>query len=339
MNKFFLNKKYKSEMKQKVKFFTLSMSLLILCSCKSKIAAFKASGIFEAKEVIISAEASGRIDELLLEEGTNLLAGQSVGKINCSQQEFITQQANASLQSINSKTADPTANIKVLERQKLVQENQVQILKDQFETILREESRLSKLVQAQAIPAKQLDDLLSTKTVMQKQIESAQQQVSVTEAQIKAARQNTALQNRAILSEKSPLSVRVEQLRDLEKKCEIVNPIKGTVLTQYTNKYEMATPGKALYKIANLDTLYLKAYVTGDQLPEIKLNQELNIHTQQGEHESNFKGILTWISDKAEFTPKSIMTADERSNLVYPIKIKVANDGDLKLGLFAEVNW
>ena len=122
----------------------------------------------------------------------------------------------------------------------------------------------------------------------------------------------------------------------------IINPIHGTVLTQYTNPYEVATVGKALYKIANMDTLYLKAYITGTQLGEIKLNQTIDIIVNQGTQEEIQKGIITWISDKAEFTPKSIMTVDERSNLVYPIKVKIGNDafgGKLKLGMFAELNW
>lgn len=322
------------------KYFILYLAVaLFLISCKQKQHAYKASGIFEAKEVIVSAETGGRIDELSIEEGITLGAGAQIGKINCTQQELITRQANESLQSLNSKTADASANISVLEKQKSVQENQVKIIEDQYSTLLKEEARIKKLVDAQAIPSKQLDDIQSNKSVMQKQILTANQQILVLEEQIRATRKNTAVQNRAILSEKSPISARIDQLKDLEKKCDIINPIKGTVLTQYTNRYEMATPGKALYKIANLDTLFLKAYITGSQLPEIKLNQELSIRTQQGEHENNYKGMVTWISDKAEFTPKSIMTADERANLVYPIKIKVVNDGNLKLGLFAEVNW
>lgn len=320
-------------------FLLLAASFGILISCNSKQNAYKASGIFEAKEVIVSAETAGRIDDLSIEEGTTLQKGQNIGKINCSQQELSTKQANETLQSLSSKTADASANIRVLEKQKSVQENQAKIIEDQYSTLLKEEARIKKLVDAQAIPSKQWDDIQSNKSVMQKQIYSANQQIQVIEEQIKAAYKNTAIQNRAILSEKNPISARIDQLKDLEKRCDIINPINGTVLTQYTNKYEMATPGKALYKIANLDTLFLKAYVTGSQLPEIKLNQELNVRTQQGDHENTYKGLVTWISDKAEFTPKSIMTADERANLVYAIKIKVVNDGNLKLGLFAEVSW
>lgn len=308
-------------------------------SCKKKGQAYKASGIFESKEIIVAAETAGKVESLNIEEGTVLQAGQTVGTINCAQQELAAKQATESLQSLNLKTADANPNISVLEQQKILQQNQIRILEDQLSVAVREEARIQKLVNAQAIPTKQLDDVQSQKSILQKQVQSGHEQLIVLDKQIQAARQNTALQNRAILSEKTPLNTKVDQLKDLAKKCTIINPINGTVLTQYTNAYEMASPGKALYKIANLDTMYLKAYITGTQLGQIKLHQTVDVIVHQGEKANIQKGIINWISDKAEFTPKSIMTVDERANLVYPIKVKVMNDGSLKIGLFAEVNW
>jgi HlyD family secretion protein len=317
----------------------LLAGLMIVPSCRSKQKQYKASGIFEAKEIIVSAESGGKIEQLNIEDGMKLNAGQLVGAINCSQQELIAQQANESLKSLSLKTNDASANVKVLEQQKMVQANQVKIIEDQLATAQREESRIQKLVSAQAVPSKQLDDIQSARSILQKQIESAKSQLNVIEEQVNASRQNVATQNKAILSEKSPMEARIEQLKDLEKKCQIINPIRGTVLTQYTYAYEVANMGKALYKIANLDTLYLKAYITGTQLGDIQLNQSVDVIVNQGKEEDIQKGTITWISDKAEFTPKSIMTVDERANLVYPIKIKTPNTGKLKIGLFAEVNW
>lgn len=315
------------------------LAVMVMPSCRSKQKQYKASGIFEAKEIIVSAESGGKIEQLNVEDGMKLNAGQLVGAINCSQQELIAQQANESLKSLSLKTNDASANVKVLEQQKTVQENQVKVIEDQLATALREETRIQKLVTAQAVPSKQLDDIQSARSLLQKQIESAKSQLNVIQEQINAARQNVATQNKAILSEKSPMEARIEQLKDLEKKCQIINPINGTVLTQYTYAYEVANMGKALYKIANLDTLFLKAYITGTQLGEIQLNQSVDIIVNQGKEEDIQKGTITWISDKAEFTPKSIMTVDERANLIYPIKIKTPNTGKLKIGLFAEVNW
>lgn len=317
----------------------LLAGLITFVSCHSAQKHYKASGIFEAKEIIVSAESGGKIERLNIDEGMQLTAGQLVGVINCSQQELIAQQANETLKSLSQKTNDATANVRVFEQQKTVQASQIKLIEDQLSTATREEARILKLVNAQAVPAKQLDDIQSNKSVIQKQLESAKAQLNVIQEQINAARSNVAIQNRSILSETSPMTARIEQLKDLEKKCQIINPINGTVLTQYTNAYEVANAGKALYKIANLDTLYLKAYITGTQLGQIKLNQAVDIIVNQGDKEEMHKGIINWISDKAEFTPKSIMTVEERANLVYPIKVKVPNAGQLKIGLFAEVNW
>ena len=314
--------------------------ILITWGCNKHKQAYKASGIFEAQEIIVGAESSGKVEQLQVEEGMVLNAGQPVGMISCNQQALMSSQADESLKSLNAKTLDAGANIKVLDRQIVLQQNQVRIAEDQLATLLQEEGRIQRLVKAEAAPSKQLDDIQNQKKILEKQVQSAKAQIDVINEQIKATRQNTAIQNRAILSEKSPLSARVEQLKDLEEKCKIINPISGTVLNQYTYAFEVVNIGKALYKIANLDTLYLKVYITGNQLGEIKLHQAVQIYIQQGDESSfNYEGRVTWISDKAEFTPKSIMTVDERANLVYPVKIKVANDGQIKLGMFAEVNW
>lgn len=320
--------------------FSFLAVTLIITSCNKNQQAYKASGVFEAKEIIVSAESSGKVEQLQVEEGMILKAGQQVGMISCSQQELMAAQADESLKSLNAKTVDAGPNVKVLEQQVVLQQNQVRIVEDQLTTLSTEEARLQRLVKAEAAPVKQLDDIQSQKRVLEKQLTSAKSQIDLIKQQIEAARQNTAIQNRAILSEKSPMAVRIEQLKDLESKCKIVNPISGTVLNQYTYVFEIANVGKALYKIANLDTLFLKAYITGVQLGELKLNQTVQVHINQGDKKTtNYSGQVIWISDKAEFTPKSIMTVDERANLVYPVKIKVINDGQIKLGMFAEVNW
>lgn len=319
----------------------LIVLLLVLTSgCNKNRKDYKASGIFEGREVIVSAESSGKLLSLDVEEGMVLDAGSQVGLISCSQQELSVQQAQATLESIDAKKADAGPNIKVLEQQVVLNQNQIRILEDQLAALARDETRLQRLVEAEAAPVKQLDDIRTQKSVVEKQITVAKTQVEITRQQIEAARQNVAIQNRAILSEKSPLSARLDQLEDLEERCKITNPIRGTVLTQYAYAHETVNAGKALYKIADLDTLYLKTYITGTQLGEIRLGQDMTVMIDQGgETVLTYPGIVTWITDKAEFTPKSIMTVDERANLVYPIKIKVANDGRIKLGMFAEVNW
>ena len=162
--------------------------------------------------------------------------------------------------------------------------------------------------------------------------------MTVTQEQIRLFQSNTATQNRSILSEKAPLEKAAQQLQAQINKGQIVNPVAGTVLTNYALKGEMAVLGKPLYKIANTDTLFLRAYITGGQLPLIKSGQRVQVRIDHGEKAyKSYPGIITWISDKSEFTPKTIQTKEERANLVYAIKVSVKNDGYLKIGMYGEV--
>jgi len=163
-------------------------------------------------------------------------------------------------------------------------------------------------------------------------------QMDVTAQQIKVQLNNTSTQNRSILSEQPSLQKRVAQLQDQLQRSNVINPLSGTVLTKYAQAGEVTAAGKALYKIADLSTLKLRAYITGDQLSQIKLNQLVKVLVDNGAKEyKNYTGTISWISDKAEFTPKTIQTKDERANLVYAIKIDVKNDGYLKIGMYGEV--
>jgi HlyD family secretion protein len=149
-----------------------------------------------------------------------------------------------------------------------------------------------------------------------------------------------ATQNRIILSEGKPLEKRVAQLDDQLKKANIINPVNGTVITKYAEAGEMTSSGKALYKIADLSTMTLRAYITGTQLSQVKLGQTVKVLVDDGADKyKEIPGNITWISDKAEFTPKTIQTKDERANLVYAIKVKVKNDGYLKIGMYGEVKF
>jgi HlyD family secretion protein len=136
------------------------------------------------------------------------------------------------------------------------------------------------------------------------------------------------------------LEVQIEQLNDQLRKCRIINPLNGTVLTKYAEANEMASPGKPLYKLADLSTIILRIYITGNQLPLVKLNQKVNVFTDDGKGGyKETEGIVTWMNDKAEFTPKTIQTKDERANLVYAVKIKMKNDGTFKIGMYGEIKF
>jgi len=174
--------------------------------------------------------------------------------------------------------------------------------------------------------------------VLKEKIVAAKTQLNVLQSQINSQRRSVAIQNRGILSEKEPMEKKVALIQDQLNKTLIKNPVSGTVLTKYAEENEFTATGKALYKIANLSTMKLRAYITGNQLSQVKLNQPVKVKVDDGKGKYRvLPGTITWISDKAEFTPKTIQTKDERANLVYAVKINVANDGYLKIGMYGEV--
>lgn len=297
---------------------------VIISSCGGSKPDYDASGNFEADEVIVSAEQNGQILSFPLQEGTQINAGQIVGQLDVTIPTLQKEQVQASIEALSQKTQNPIPQTQLVERQLMVQEAQLQ---QQY----RERARTENLVKSDAATQKQLDDINALIVQMERQL-------SVTRQQLKLNNSNTATQNRSILSEKAPLEKNLAQLDEQVRKGQIINPVTGTVLSKYAYQGEIATIGKPLYKIANIDTLYLKAYVTGTTLPSIKLGQQVNVRIDQGKKAyKSYQGVITWIADKSEFTPKTIQTKNERANLVYAIKIRVKNDGFLKLGMYGEM--
>jgi HlyD family secretion protein len=308
-----------------MKYLLISLCLTIfLASCSNKQDEYSASGNFEADETIVSAQQNGQLLSFIVKEGDSLSKGAIVGQIDVTGATLQKEQAQASIRALHEKTTDPRPQLELVRKQLAVQQSQ--LAQQQ-----REKTRTENLVQADAATQKQLDDINAGIDQLEKQIAVTKQQLAVQET-------NIANQNRSVLSESAPLERSVDQYQDQIEKGEIVNPTGGTVLTSYALQGEVATMGKALYKIANLDTLTLRAYITGTQLPGIRLGQELPVRIDAGNKSyKQYQGTLIWVSDKSEFTPKTIQTRDERANLVYAIKIRVKNDGFLKIGMYAEV--
>ena len=310
-------------MKQKFQLVVIILTT-ILFSCNRDGNKFDASGTFEADEVVVSSLANGKILSLNIEEGSALAKDSIVGFVDPTDLSLQKQQVQASIQALGEKTSDVTPQVKLLQDQLGVQQTQLN-------NLLHERTRIENLLKEDAATQKQLDDINF-------QIESAKRQMNVTQQQINVQKNNVATQNRSILSEGKPLEKKAEQLQDQLNKTKIKNPINGTVLTKYAEMGEITSNGKALYKIADLSTITLRAYVTGTQLPQIKLGQQVQVFIDSGANKyRQYPGIITWISDKAEFTPKTIQTKEERANLVYAIKIKIKNDGYLKIGMYGEV--
>jgi len=304
---------------------TLLISMLAL-SCGNGNGNFDASGTFEAEEVIVSAETAGRITAFDAEEGAALQLGQIAVRIDTLPLSLQAKQVDATIASLNERTGSETPLVNTLKQQMQVQSTQIAALE-------REEQRIRKLVEADAATSKQLDDVTT-------QLNVAKEQRTLTQKQLDQETANLNLRNRSVLSEQQPLSVRKEQILDQLDRSMVRNPVKGTVLTSYAEVGEVTGPGKALYKIANLDSMVLRAYISGDQLASVKPGQKVKVMIDKNEDEYlNYDGIVSWISDKAEFTPKTIQTKDERAHLVYAMKIRVNNDGAIKIGMWGEVQF
>jgi HlyD family secretion protein len=309
-----------------LKNISIAFFTAMVLSCNNNSNKADASGNFEADEVIVSAQQNGQILSFNVNEGDTLSYGKIVGYIDTSNLALQKAQVQATLESLHEKTTDPEPQIELVKKQLAVQQTQLAKLE-------RDQQRYQNLLKADATTQKQVDDINS-------QVEEMKRQIAVTQQQIDLYNSNIATQNRTVLSEKSPLQKSIAQIENEISKGQIVNPVSGTVLTKYAMQGEMATIGKPLYKIANIDTITLRAYITGSQLSQVKLGQQVKVLIDSGaKGYKEYPGTIFWISDKSEFTPKTIQTKDERANLVYAIKIRVKNDGYLKIGMYAEVKF
>ena len=306
------------------KIFVSLLLFVLVQACGNKKEIYDASGSFETDEVVVSSELGGQLIQLNVEEGDILNKGQLVGVVDSTNLTLQKEQVKATIASLSEKTNNVQPQIELLQKQ-------LQVQQSQLTNLLHEKERTERLIKADAATGKQLDDINS-------QIDVLHKQMQVTGKQIDVQRNNAGTQNRSILSEAGPLQKQAAQVQQQISKTRIVNPINGTVITKYAQQGEITTPGKALYKIADLSYLNLRAYVTGAQLSQIKLGQQVKVLIDDGAKKyRSYTGTITWISDKAEFTPKTIQTKEERANLVYATKIKVKNDGYLKLGMYGEV--
>jgi HlyD family secretion protein len=309
----------------------LKLNVLVLVSiffhaCTGNGKNYDASGTFESDEVIVSSAQTGKIQIFNVQEGDTISQNKIVGSVDAENIALQKQQVEASIQALEEKTMDPSEQIKLLR-------DQLEVQRAQLANLEYERIRIENLLKQDAATGKQLDDINAQIDVVKKQMDVTQQQINV-------QRSNVATQNRGILSESKPMQKRVEQLDDQLLKANIINPINGTVITKYAEAGEMTSVGKALYKIADLTIMTLRAYITGNQLSKIKLGQHVKVFVDNGEDKyKEYPGTITWVSDKAEFTPKTIQTKDERANLVYAIKVKVKNDGYLKIGMYGEVDF
>ena len=288
-------------------------TILFFSSCQKQEVLSDAYGNFEATITMVSAEANGRLLFLKAEEGQKLEAGALVALVDTTQLHLQRKQIQATINTLPKKLRTDLADIEVLKNQKA--------------NMTRERDRLKRLVEKKAATPKQLDDLNG--------------EIEVVEKKINAIQSQTQTANRSILAEKGPMLAQIDIVNEQIRKSYIYNPIDGTVLTKLTEPFEMVGVGSPLYRIGQLDTLTLRFYASAVQLQDLKIGQTLEVLIDKGVQDyETLKGEISWISDQAEFTPKTIQTKEDRVNLVYAVKAKVANpDGLLKIGMPAEVNF
>lgn len=300
-----------------------TFSYLVL-ACSGNNNEYDASGTFEAIETIVPAETNGIITSFNIIEGQRLDEGIIIGQIDTIPLFLKKKQLEGQIKATGARKPN------IIE-QTAYYKKQEEASQSRLDYLIKERKRIQNLIKADAATTKQLDDINI-------QIEETQKQILIIQKQNEAQVSALKTQNSGLQSDVLPLTAQIDLINYQLAKSKIINPVHGTVLTKYAESKEMAVIGKPLYKIADLSALILRAYITGDQFAKVKIGQAVTIMVDNGEDGyKKYVGTVEWISDKAEFTPKTIQTKDERANLVYAVKIRVKNDGYLKIGMYGEV--
>jgi HlyD family secretion protein len=294
-----------------MKYYILFAAMVFLAACNRHEEKADAYGNFEATEIIVSAETNGKITDLLIEEGDDIELGGLLAVIDTTQLYLKKEQLLASGNAIDAKTQNLSVQIDVLEKQKA--------------NLLREKNRVERLLKDSAATTKQLDDISGELEVVDKKIAATKSSISTA--------------NRGILSEKEPLAVSIKQIDDMIGRSKIASPTSGTVLKKYIELGEYAAPGKPICKVADLKDMILRVYVSETSLAKVKIGSAVKVAIDNGEELKHFDGTISWVSDKAEFTPKIVQTKEERVNLVYAVKVNVKNDGSIKIGMPGEISF
>ncbi|MBR5392385.1 MAG: HlyD family efflux transporter periplasmic adaptor subunit [Prevotella sp.] len=285
---------------------------LFFSSCKEKEKEYDATGTFEATETTVFAEQSGALLTFSVNEGDNIEANMEVGLIDTTQTWLKIQQLHATKEVYRSQKPD--------------MERQIAATRQQLVKARQDEQRYRELVADGAAPSKMLDDASSQVKVLQRQLDA---QIS-----------SLSTSSRALDKQTAAADVQVSQLRDQLRKCHIITPTKGIVLEKYVERGEFVSIGKPLFKIADTENMYMRAYVTSAQLQNIKIGQQVKLFADYGNNQrKEYQGTISWISSRSEFTPKTILTDDERADLVYAIKVAIKNDGFVKIGMYGQVKF
>ena len=294
------------------KLITMASAALLLAACGNSEKEYDATGTFEATETTVSAEQNGTLLTFAINEGDEIEAESEVGLIDTTQTWLKLQQARATQEVYQSQKPD--------------MEKQTSATRQQLAKAQAEQQRYKELVADGAAPSKMLDDATNQVQVLQRQLA----------AQLSSLSNNT----NALSKQMAATEVQIDQLRDQLRKCHIKAPLKGTVLEKYAERGEFVAIGKPLFKMADMEQVYIRAYVTSAQLQSIRIGQQVKVFADYGDgKKQEYDGTVSWISSRSEFTPKTILTDDERADLVYAVKVRVKNDGFIKIGMYGEVKF
>lgn len=293
-------------------FLSIISAMTLLTACSGSDSKYDASGVFEVTEVMVSARVAGEIMDLDIDEGAEVTVGKPVGYIDTVQLYLQRLQLEANVKAAESRICDV--------------DKQTAAIRQQLDTQKKEQTRFENLVKANAGNRKQLDDITAVINLLEKQLDAQTETLINGNANAKA--------------QAEALKAQIALTNDMISKSTIASPVDGTVMAKYVEKGELAVQGRTLFKVANINDIYLKAYITSGQITGLKIGQEVKVFADSGDSgRKEYRGVISWISDKAEFTPKTIQTRDERANLVYAVKIKVQNDGYIKRGMYGEVSF
>lgn len=292
---------------KKIVFLSALLCTLISCQNNKK---YDATGIFEATTVTVSSETNGKLISFTVEEGDSVTMGQQVGLVDTTLLSLQQKQLMSQQSAVEKSSPDIAAQVAALRTQIAHQQNEC--------------DRIARLLAGGAATMKQSDD--------------ANAQLATLHGQLEGLLSTLDKDRSSITESASALQYQREQIEEQIRKSNIVAPITGTILQKYAEQGEYATPGRPLFKMANLDNIYLRSYFTASQLANITIGQEVTVIADfGGDKQYEYPGKIIWIAQESEFTPKSIQTQDTRANLVYAVKIAVSNDGRLKLGQYGEV--
>ena len=315
-------------------------ALMMLAACGKKEKAFDATGTFEATEVTISAKATGELKSLDVTEGQTVEGGTQVGRIDTYKLVRKKQQLETQRGQLQASKRQLSSNRSATSSQQLDLNKQLSSIQQQIANAQRERQRYSELVRDGAVPRKQLDDIDNQIKVLNRQLEATRDQLRSSNAALAEQGKGIGAQIDGIDAQIAGIDAQQRQLDDQIANADVVVPDKGTVLEKYVEQGEFVSTGKPLFKVADVDNMFIRAYVTSAQLQGIKVGQQCKVFADYGDGQrKEYPGTVTWISSRSEFTPKTILTDNERADLVYAVKIAIKNDGYVKIGMYGEVKF